>query len=50
MRLVDYVVAHEVVHFVHDHGRAFWAELGRLLPTYEARRERLRTEGPRFLR
>jgi predicted metal-dependent hydrolase len=50
VRLVDYVVAHEVVHLVHDdHGRAFWAELGRLLPDYETRRERLRAEGPRFL-
>ena len=50
MRLVDYVVAHEVVHLVHDdHGREFWAELGRLLPDYEARRERLRTEGPRLV-
>ncbi len=50
MRLVDYVVAHEVVHLVHDdHGREFWAALGRLLPDYEARRERLRTEGPRFI-
>jgi len=50
MRLVDYVVAHEVVHLVHDdHGREFWATLGRLLPDYEARRERLRTEGPRLV-
>jgi hypothetical protein len=50
MRLVDYVVAHEVVHLMHnDHGRDFWAALGRLLPDYEARRERLRTEGPRLL-
>ena len=50
MRLVDYVVAHEVVHLVHDdHGREFWAALGRLLPDYEARRERLRAEGPRLV-
>ena len=50
MRLVDYVVAHEVVHLVHDdHGREFWAALGRLLPDYEARREQLRTEGPRLV-
>jgi predicted metal-dependent hydrolase len=50
MRLVDYVVAHEVVQLVHDdHGREFWAALGRLLPDYEARRERLRTEGPRLV-
>ncbi|MFP2903923.1 M48 family metallopeptidase [Pyxidicoccus sp. 3LFB2] len=50
MRLVDYVVAHEVVHLLHDaHGREFWAALGRLLPDYEARRTRLLTEGPRFI-
>ncbi|WPB76332.1 M48 family metallopeptidase [Archangium violaceum] len=50
MRLVDYVVAHKVVHLTHDgHGRAFWAALGRLLPDYEARRERLRMEGPRLV-
>ncbi|MCP3137785.1 M48 family metallopeptidase [Pyxidicoccus xibeiensis] len=50
MRLVDYVVAHEVVHLLHDaHGREFWAALGRLLPDYEARRARLLAEGPRFI-
>jgi predicted metal-dependent hydrolase len=44
--LVDYVVAHEVVHLRHpDHSAAFWSDLGRLLPDYEARRERLRTMG-----
>lgn len=49
-RLVEYVVAHEIVHLVHDdHGREFWATLGRLLPDYEARRERLRSEGPKFI-
>jgi hypothetical protein len=32
-----------------DHGREFWATLGRLLPDYAARRERLRTEGPRLV-
>jgi hypothetical protein len=50
MRLVDYVVAHEVVHLLHDaHGREFWAALGRLLPDYEARRARLHAEGPRLI-
>ena len=46
MRLVDYVVAHELVHLVHaDHGRAFWQELGRVMPDYEGRREMLRRVG-----
>jgi len=45
--LVDYVVLHELVHLIHsDHGREFWAKLGRVLPDYEARRERLRVLGP----
>ncbi len=44
--LVDYVLAHEVVHLVHEHhDAAFWAALGRLMPDYEARKERLRAMG-----
>jgi predicted metal-dependent hydrolase len=47
MRLVDYVVAHELVHIAHpDHTRDFWATLGRAMPDYEARREALRRLGP----
>jgi predicted metal-dependent hydrolase len=50
MRLVDYVVAHELIHLMHDdHGKEFWAALGRLLPEYEARREQLRVAGPRLV-
>jgi hypothetical protein len=42
MRLVEYVVAHELVHLGHrKHTTAFWAALGRVMPDYEARRERL---------
>jgi hypothetical protein len=49
MRLVDYVVAHELVHLAHrHHTAAFWAALGRVMPDYEARRERLRQVGRRF--
>jgi predicted metal-dependent hydrolase len=49
-RLVDYVVAHEVTHLIHEHhGRAFWATLGRVMPDYEARKERLRELGPRWV-
>lgn len=45
-KLVDYVVAHELVHLLHDdHGRAFWAKLGRVMPDYEDRREMLRCRG-----
>jgi len=45
--LVEYVVVHELSHLAHpDHGRDFWAQVGRVLPDYEARRERLRVLGP----
>jgi predicted metal-dependent hydrolase len=48
--LVDYVVAHEVVHLAHEHhGPAFWATLGRLMPDYEARKARLKELGPRLV-
>lgn len=43
MRLVDDVVAHEVVHVVHpDHTKAFWARLGAVMPDYQRRKEELR--------
>jgi len=46
MRLVDYVVAHELVHLLHrDHTPEFCARLGRAMPDYEGRRERLRALG-----
>lgn len=45
-RLLDYIVAHELVHLVYpDHTRDFWATLGRAMPDYEARREALRRLG-----
>jgi predicted metal-dependent hydrolase len=49
MRLVDYVVAHELVHLRHrEHTAAFWARLGVVMPDYEARKEALRRLGPRL--
>jgi len=45
--LIEYVLAHELVHLVHaHHGPKFWAELGRRMPDYEDRRKRLRVLGP----
>ncbi|MDD5308617.1 MAG: SprT family zinc-dependent metalloprotease [Deltaproteobacteria bacterium] len=39
MRLVDYVVAHELTHLVHrSHTAAFWTLLGKVMPDYEERR------------
>jgi predicted metal-dependent hydrolase len=47
--LVDYVLAHEVVHVVHaDHGAGFGRRLGRIMPDYEERREELRRIGATF--
>lgn len=48
--LIDYVLAHEAVHLVHEHhGPKFWATLVRLMPDYEVRRARLRELGPRLV-
>ena len=49
MTLIDYVVAHELCHLVqHNHSSRYWALLGRIMPDYEQRRERLRKEGPKY--
>ena len=46
MRLVDYVVVHELVHQRHrGHSRDYWQEVGRIMPDYERRREDLRRCG-----
>lgn len=45
--LVDYVLVHELTHLIHeDHGREFWATVGRVMPDYEERKKRLRDLGP----
>lgn len=47
IRLIDYVLAHELVHLEYaHHGPAYWAALGRRMPDYEERRKRLRELGP----
>lgn len=49
IRLVDYVVAHELVHLVHkDHSNAFWTRLGQAMPDYDRRKDELRRMGPRL--
>ena len=50
MRLVDYVVVHELVHLLYPgHGRDYWQAMGRVMPDYERRREELRRTGGRFV-
>lgn len=44
--IIDYVLAHELVHLKHmNHSKEFWETLGILLPDYEKRKEWLRVNG-----
>lgn len=48
--LVDYVVVHELCHLRRSlHDDEFWHRLAVVLPDYQLRRTRLRTEGSRFV-
>jgi predicted metal-dependent hydrolase len=50
MRLVDYVVAHELAHLRHkNHTKPYWALLGKVMPDYEQRRADLRVRGDNFI-
>jgi len=46
MRIVDYVVVHELGHMIHaDHSSEFWTVVGSVMPDYDARKEWLRVHG-----
>ena len=48
-RCLDYVVAHELTHFLHaNHSSAFYAELARVMPDWKERRAALRPYGERL--
>ena len=50
MVLMDYVTAHEAVQLKHrNHTRAYWAELGRLVPDVDGCRGELRRRGGEYL-
>lgn len=50
LAVIDYVVAHELAHLKElNHGPKFWRQVARLLPGFEAGRDRIRDEDPATL-
>jgi len=46
LRIVDYVVVHELCHRAHhNHSKEFWNLLGRMMPDYKEQKEWLRVNG-----
>ena len=51
LSLLDYVIAHELVHLRHhEHSPAFWRALAVVMPEYETQRRTLRAMGTLFAR
>ena len=49
LEIIDYVVVHELCHTKeHNHSRAFWMQVARILPDYQKRRKWLKENGVLF--
>ncbi len=47
--ILDYVIVHELCHIIEmNHSKAFWAEVGKVLPDYKARRKWLKDNGDKL--
>ena len=50
VRLVDYIIMHELVHLVEGHhGPAFWQALGRAMPDWQKRKDALADKAKEYL-
>lgn len=46
MRILDYIVVHELAHLLHEHHtQAFWGTVDKVMPDYRDRKEWLRVNG-----
>ena len=49
MRIVDYIIVHELTHMIEkNHTPAFWKYIGLILPDYEVRKEWLDKNGKKI--
>ena len=49
IKIVDYVVAHELAHLVqHNHSKRFWAEVEKMIPDYKEKRKWLKQHGDEY--
>ena len=49
IKIIDYVVVHELCHLREDnHSKAYWAQVGAIMPDYKMRRKWLKDNGHQF--